>query len=281
MEQEQIENNEGVFKFEGIISRLIVIGLLFQVLHLWDITFLTQILVGIAWFSLGLMLVFFGYEAVLPQKSAQYLEKYRWLSFGTISMLVVEISYFPDKFGWMDELNFLMVMSVLVILFTIFWARKIVPLEFFGHKHQNFQNWHLENASVKILYGSDLVSIVLIALNSWERSGYLSLIGLEQWLLVLVGYFIFQFLLRPVILISWVVDSKFQTDKLTTEDLIPFFTGTVITFFYPFEGVAYITGVFSLILIWITILFFRVNGSFESENNPEIHLGTIILILAV
>lgn len=280
MEQEQIKNNEGVFKFEGIISGLIVIGLLFQVLHLWGITLSKQILVGIAWFSLGLMLVFFGFEAGLPQKSSQYPKKYRWLSIGTISMLVLGISYLPEKFDWMDDLTFLLIMSVSVILFTVFWIGKIIPLEFFGNEEQDLQDWHLENASVKILYGSDLVAIVLIALNSWH--GYLSFLGLKQWMSILVAFFMFQFLLRAVILISWVVDSKFQRDKLTPEDLIPFFTGTVITFFYPLEEVTYITGVFSLLLIWITILILRVNGSFESnKEKPELKLGVIILFLAI
>ncbi|RMG30242.1 MAG: hypothetical protein D6732_16385 [Methanobacteriota archaeon] len=265
---------------EETISKLLVLSLVPQVLHLWEITLSLQILFASAWIYLGLMVLFLGYETV--QTSSRNLKKYRELSIFIIFMLVLGISYLPEKFDWMDDLTFLLIMSVSVILFTVFWIGKIIPLEFFGNQEQGPQDWHIENASVKILYGSDLVGIVLIALNSWQASGYLSFIGLKLLMSILVAFFMFQFILRAVFLVGSVVDSKFQRDRLTIGDFIPFFTGTVIIFFYPLEEVAFATGVFSLTLIWITILFLRVHGSFESnKEKPELKLGVIILFLGV
>ncbi len=170
-------------------------------------------------------------------------------------------------------------MSVSVILFSVFWVRKIIPLEFFKHQEQDIRDWHLENMVVKSLNSSDLIGIILMAFNFWN--GYLSFIGLKSWMWILVGFFVSHFLVRVIALISWVVDPNFQRNRLTIEDFIPFFTGTMITAFYPLKEVRYIAGLFSLLLIWVTILFLKVNSSFESDGSPERVLAMVILILVI
>ncbi len=276
----KVANNESYV--EVILIWMIAIAALVEALHTaWQI-FPFQIRLVMSWIFVGATLVLLGYELLMGQTGSQSFEKYRW-----IPMLIIvptsETYHYRVVFEWTRNPTFLLAMSASVFFFVILMGRDVIPYDFFGEK-----KWRGKNATVKILYSFDLVGIIIMAINSWLESGYVSFVGSRNWLLVLIFFFSIHFLLRAACLVAWVITTGSQetsdTQKLVMEDFVPFFTGIMITFTYPLndyplKDMKFAIIILSLLMVWIVVMYLKLNFSLESKDRSELKLGVLIILL--
>ncbi len=272
----KVANSE--LNIKVILYWIIAIAALVEVLHAAWLIFPFQIRLVMAWIFVGATLVLLGYEMFMGQTRPQSLEKYREIPM-LIIIPIIESNHYRVVFEWTKNLAFLTLMSIFALFFVMIMVKDVIPYDFFGEKKRR-----RENATVKILYSFDLVGVIIITLNSWLESGYVSFVESRNWLLVLIFFFSIHFLLRAACLVVWVITSDSQEGKLIMEDFVPFFTGIIIASpyplnDYPLEDMKFALVIFSLLMVWIVIMYLKLNSSFESKDRSALKLGVLIILL--